>query len=337
MPATCSPVRAKWFSWRASLHERGFRGTSLAHYVNHMKVAIVLNAKAGTLDRAKCQERADEILAACKARGIDAEAHLCEGARLTPTAKELAARGDLDAVIAAGGDGTVSAVAQGVMGSNVTMGVIPLGTLNHFAKDLGVPEIEIAIETIARGETKHVDVGEVNGRVFINNSSIGLYPEIVVDRDQQRKETGRGKWSAMARAAWRILVRFPLLHVAIALKNSVFSARTPIVFVGNNEYEVNVRSLGKRSRLDGGQLAIYTVRATSRVTMLWVALKDILQRGNPPELEAHQVDRADIVTNKRTVKVALDGEVVRMKPPLTYKSRPGALRVFFPMPAEVPS
>lgn len=296
-----------------------------------MKVAIVLNAKAGTLDRAKCQERANEILAKCRERGVDAEAHLCEGARLTSTAQQLARRGDLDAVIAAGGDGTVSAVAQGVMGSNITMGVIPLGTLNHFAKDLGVPEVDIALDVIARGETKNVDVGEVNGRVFINNSSIGLYPEIVVDRDEQRKSSGRGKWHAMVRAAWRILIKFPLLHVAIALAGKVFSARTPIVFIGNNEYEVNVRSLGKRTRLDSGKLAIYTVRATSRLKMLWVALKDILQRGNPPELEAHQVDRADIVTNKRSLKVALDGEVLRMKPPLIYKSRPGALRVFTPV------
>lgn len=300
-----------------------------------MKVAIVFNAKAGTLDRAKCQERANEILAACRERGIDAEDHLCEGARLTAKAGELAARGDLDAVIAAGGDGTVSAVAQGVLGSNVTMGVIPLGTLNHFAKDLGVPEIDIALDAIARGETRSVDVGEVNGRVFINNSSIGLYPEIVVNRDQQRKESGRGKWRAMVLAAWRILVKFPLLHVAVALAGNVFSARTPLIFVGNNEYEVNVRSLGKRQRLDGGKLAIYTIRATSRVRMLWVVLKNILQRGNPPELEAHQVERADIVTNKRSLKVALDGEVLRMKPPLTYKTRPGALRVFFPV--EVPS
>ncbi len=300
-----------------------------------MKVAIVFNGKAGTLDRAKCQERANEILAACKERGIDAEAHLCEGAHLTPTARDLAKRTDLDAVVAAGGDGTVSAVAQGVMGANVTMGVIPLGTLNHFAKDLGVPEVDIALDTIARGETKNVDVGEVNGRVFINNSSIGLYPEIVVDRDQQRKESGRGKWRAMALAAWRILIRFPVLHVAVALAGRVFSARTPIIFVGNNEYEMNIGALGKRPRLDGGKLAIYTVRATSRLRMLWVALKDILQRGNPPELEEHQVERADIVTNKRTLKVALDGEVLRMKPPLTYKSRPGALKVFFP--AEVAS
>jgi diacylglycerol kinase family enzyme len=297
-----------------------------------MKVAIVLNAKAGTLDRTKCQERANEILAAFAQRGIEAEAHLCEGARLTETARKLATRGDLDAVVAAGGDGTVSAVAAGVVGSgaNVTVGVIPLGTLNHFSKDLGIGDVETAVDTIAAGVTKRIDVGEVNGHVFINNSSIGLYPEIVVQRDEERHTKGTGKWRAMVRAAWRLLLRFPLLHVAIALAGQVLSARTPVVFVGNNEYEINMRSLGVRKRLDAGALSVYMVRVTSRLRMLWVVIKELLQRGDPPELEVHAVERADIVTSKRRLKVALDGEVVRMKPPLTYRSLAGALRVFAP-------
>jgi YegS/Rv2252/BmrU family lipid kinase len=297
-----------------------------------MKVAIVLNAKAGALDREKCQERANEILGAFRQRGIEAEARLCEGARLTATARELARRGDLDAVVAAGGDGTVSAVAAGVVGSgaDVMLGVIPLGTLNHFSKDLGIRDFETAIDAIATGETRRVDVGEVNGRVFINNSSIGLYPEIVVERDEERHANGIGKWRAMARAAWRILLRFPLLHVAIALAGKVFSAKTPVVVVGNNEYEINVLKLGVRKRLDGGELAVYTVKTTSRLKMLWIAIKELFRKGDPPELEVHSVDRADIATAKRTVKVALDGEVMRMKPPLTYRSVPGALRVFAP-------
>ncbi|HSD87622.1 MAG TPA: diacylglycerol kinase family protein [Kofleriaceae bacterium] len=298
-----------------------------------MKVAIVLNARAGTLDREQRQQRADEILAACRQRGIDASTHLCEGARLTETARMLARRGDLDAVVAAGGDGTVSAVAAGVVGTGVPLGVIPLGTLNHFAKDLGIRDVDTAIDAIARGETQPIDVGEVNGRVFINNSSIGLYPEIVVQRDEERQAKGTGKWRAMLRAAWRILVRFPLLHVAIALAGKVFSAKTPVVFVGNNEYEVNVlatRSLGVRKQINRGVLAVYTMRTTSRLKMLWVALKELLQEGEPPELEMHTVDRADIVATKRSLEVAIDGEVVRMRPPLAYRSRPGALRVFIP-------
>lgn len=292
-----------------------------------MKVAILLNPHSGSLDRETCHERAAEILAAFRQRGIAAEAHLCEGARLTQTARTLAARGDLDAVVAAGGDGTVSAVAAGVVagGSHGALGVIPLGTLNHFAKDLGVKDLATAVDAIARGETRRIDVGEVNGRVFINNSSIGLYPELVREREQQRG----GKWRAMVRAAWRILVRFPMLHVAIAFAGRVLSARTPVVFVGNNEYEVTIGAVGKRKRLDAGALSIYTVRVQSRLRMLWVTFRELL-RGDPPDIEVHAVERADIVANKRTLVVAVDGEVVRLQPPLMYRSLPGALRVFAP-------
>jgi diacylglycerol kinase family enzyme len=288
-----------------------------------MKVAILLNAKAGQLLDAKCDERAQEILAACQAAHIDAEVHLCEPARLTATARALAGRSDLAAVIAAGGDGTVSAVAAGLAGTTKALGVIPLGTLNHFAKDLGITDLESAIAAIASGKTTRVDIGEVNGKTFINNSSIGLYPEMVMVRDQIRR---RSKWVAMIRAAIRTLLRFPLLHVAIALAGSVFSARTPFVMVGNNAYALGMGELGSRPRLDSGRLSIYTIRATSRFRMFVAMIRAVL-RHRDPELEAHEVQRADIVTNKRVLKVALDGEVCRMAPPLTYRSRPGALVV----------
>lgn len=298
-----------------------------------MKVAILLNAKAGQLNRQECEQRAEEILAACGSRGIEATAHLCDGARLTARARELAHSG-VDAVIAAGGDGTVSAVAAGLAGAgnDVALGVVPLGTLNHFARDLGVPTLEAALDAIAAGHTERVDVGEVNGRVFVNNSSIGLYPDMVVQRDAVRRARGAGKWTAMVRAAVRTLLRFPLLHVAIALAGRVMSAHTPIVFIGNNEYQRDVRGLGSRRRLDRGQLSIYTIRATRRLHMFWVLLRAIIRRDKPADFEEHTVERADIVTTKHSLRVALDGEVVRMKPPLTYRCRPGALRVFTPLP-----
>lgn len=277
-----------------------------------------------------CQERAREILAGCQERGIDATTHLCEGKRLTAKARELAASG-VDAVIAAGGDGTVSAVAAGIAGTEVALGVVPLGTLNHFSKDLGITDIASALDTIAAGNIERIDVGEVNGRVFVNNSSIGLYPEMVVQRDEERRRNGRGKWTAMARAAFRILMRFPLLHVAIALAGRVMATHTPFVFVGNNEYETDVRALGTRRRLDRGTLAVYTIRTKRRLHMFWVMLRAVFRRTEPDDFEAHAVPQADIVTGKRTLKVALDGEVVRMKPPLQYRSRPGALRVLAPV------
>ena len=291
-----------------------------------MKVAILLNANAGSLVHDECEARAQEILAACQGANITATAHLCDPARLTAIARRFARDGDVDAVVAAGGDGTVSAVAAGLVGTDVALGVIPLGTLNHFAKDLGIKDVQSAIAAIATGATRRIDVGEVNGRVFINNSSIGLYPEIVVERDHERRRAGRSKSIAMLVAAWRALLRFPLLHVAIALAGSVFSAHTPFVWIGNNEYTLGMRDLGTRSRLDAGKLDIYTLRSTSRWKMFVAMIKALLRRRDP-ELEGKLVERADIVTTKRRVKVALDGEVVRMTPPLTYRSRPGALVV----------
>src|SRR5688572_21398888 len=229
-----------------------------------MKVAILLNALAGQLVNQSCEERAQEILAACRAANIEATAHLCRAAQLTATARALARRGWFDAIVAAGGDGTVSAVAAGLVGTDVPLAVIPLGTLNHFSKDLGIRDLESAIAAIAAGHTKRVDVGEVNGKTFINNSSIGLYPEMVIQRDRLRK---RSKWLAVLRASLRTLLRFPLLHVAIALANTVMSARVPFVMIGNNEYAIGVRELGSRERLDAGQLSVYTIRATSRWRM----------------------------------------------------------------------
>ncbi|HEU4611976.1 MAG TPA: diacylglycerol kinase family protein [Kofleriaceae bacterium] len=290
-----------------------------------MKVAILLNAKAGQLAPARCESCAQEILAACRAANIDAVAYLCDAARLTDTARALARSGEFGAVVAAGGDGTVSAVAAGLIGTNVALGVIPLGTLNHFAKDLGIRDLHTAIDAIASGATRRVDVGEVNGHVFVNNSSIGLYPEMVAEREHERKRRGLGKWVAMAWAALRTVLRFPLLHVAIALTGGVFSAHTPFVFVGNNEYALG-SELGSRPRLDSGRLAVYTIRSSSRWRMFVAMVKAVFRRRDP-ELETRTVDRADIVANKRSLQVAVDGEVVRMAPPLTYRSRPRALVV----------
>jgi diacylglycerol kinase family enzyme len=294
-----------------------------------VRVAILFNAKAGQLKQAKRDGRAHEILARCREAGLDASAIVCRPARLTATARRIAREREVDAVVAAGGDGTVSAIAEGLVGTDMPLGVIPLGTLNHFARDLGLGDVDAAVEAIAAGRTLRVDVGEVNGRCFVNNSSIGIYPEIVVERERR----GGRKWIAMVRAAVRVLLRFPLLRVAVRLADTVLFARTPFVFVGNNPYAVGLGELGSRPRLDTGQLAVYTVRATTRRGMVWALLEALFRRSRPVDLEARTVDRADIITAKRRLTVALDGEVRRMAAPLAYRCRPGALVVLTGAPA----
>ncbi len=300
-----------------------------------MKLAVLLNAGAGSVGREKCEERKQEILAAFAEAGVDAQAHLCEPAQLADTARELA-RSGVDAIVAAGGDGTVSTVASALVGGHVPLGVLPLGTLNHFAKDIGMPlDLREAARAIAEGDATYVDVAELNGRTFVNNSSIGLYPEIVVARDRDRKQRGRGKWTAMAIAALRVLRRFPLLKVRVATDQATLHARTPLVFVGNNSYAFNVLDLGSRPRLDAGALSLYMMRSTSRLKMFWLMVRAILQRLDAVEdFEAHEVRELIVRTGKRSVVVALDGEVCRMAPPLHYRIRPKALPLLVARAAE---
>ena len=142
-------------------------------------------------------------------------------------------------IVAGGGDGTVSTVAAALVDTDICLGVLPLGTLNHFAKDLGLPlDLEAAVRCIATGVTSRVDVGEVNGRVFVNNSSLGLYPDIVRDREQQQKRFGRGKWHALLRASIAALRRYPFLQVSLAVEGRERAYRTPFVFIGNNAYRM---------------------------------------------------------------------------------------------------
>ena len=293
-----------------------------------MRVAILVNAAAGRLDRAACEDRVRYIRDAFAALDVQTEIFLCSPARLTRTARQLASR-QFDAVVAAGGDGTVSAVASGLAGTSMPLAVLPFGTLNHFARDIGMPtELEEAARAIAFGETERIDVAEVNGHVFVNNSSIGLYPEAVLVRDVERKKRKLGKFSAMLLAAFRVLRRFPLLAVCVATPERTVATKTPFVFFGNNEYSTGLLSLGKRDTLDAGTLCVHTVRARSRIKMLWLILRAML--GRPEKIrdfETQCVTEVSVLSKKRSLAVALDGEVIRMAPPLYYRIRPGALLV----------
>jgi diacylglycerol kinase family enzyme len=293
-----------------------------------MRLAVLLNSSAGSVGAAACEQRAREVREAFENYGAHAEVVLCPPAQLTRTARQLAAQ-RYDVVVAAGGDGTVSAVAGGLAGTQTPLAVLPFGTLNHFAKDLAMPlELDEAAKAIVEGTTETIDVGEVNGRVFINNSSIGLYPEAVVVRDDHRKKRGWSKLPAMLLAVARVLYRFPLLGIHIDTPESSIVTETPFVFFGNNEYATTLPSVGSRACLDKGKLCVHTVRAQGRAKMLWLVIRAMFKHPKSIEdFEAQQVTRAKVQTTKRHLKVALDGEVVRMRSPLEYRIRPGALQV----------
>ena len=227
-------------------------------------------------------------------------------------------------VVAGGGDGTLNAVASALVGKDVAFGILPLGTLNHFAKDLRIPlDLDSAVRTIARGHTVAVDAGEINGRLFLNNSSLGLYPDTVRERERQQKRLGRGKWLAFFWAAVTALRRYPFLDLTISLESEVYRRRTPFIFIGNNDYSMEGFSIGERERLNAGNLSLYVVQRIGRMGLLALALRALCGRlRQAKDFDMLLAREIVIDTRHKTIRVSTDGEVSRMSPPLRYYCRP---------------
>jgi diacylglycerol kinase family enzyme len=212
--------------------------------------------------------------------------------------------------------------------------VLPLGTLNHFAKDLGIPlELEDAVAVLAQGRVAEVDVAEVNGRVFLNNSSLGLYPEIVQERERQQDRLGRGKWPAFAWACLAALRRYSFHTVRLHVDGAERVRRTPFVFVGNNDYEMSGMDIGARACLDRGELCVWVAHHTGRLGLLWFALAALFgQLHRVHGLDHLRTDRLLIESGSPRLRVSTDGEVQELDTPLDYRSRPRALRVLVAAP-----
>ncbi|HEV7681904.1 MAG TPA: diacylglycerol kinase family protein [Pyrinomonadaceae bacterium] len=296
--------------------------------MREVKIEAIVNSHSGPGHAEGIQHTLAE---AFKAAGLDARISLAQtGAEVIALAQQ-AISGDADAIVAGGGDGTISSVAAVVLKSNKLLGVLPFGTMNHFAKDLGIPlELEAAVETIRAGQVTKVDVGEVNGHVFINNSSLGLYPSIVRAREKQQ-QLGWGKWPAYVWAALAVLRRYPFLNVRIGVDGEQLKSRTPFVFIGNNEYEMETLHVGSRACLDKGELSLYMTNRTGRLGLIRLALRALLG-GLRQEKDFVSLCTQEIwiETRHQHMRVALDGEVIRIAPPLHYRVRPGALRVLAP-------
>jgi diacylglycerol kinase family enzyme len=233
-----------------------------------------------------------------------------------------------------GGDGTINTGAQAVLERGIPLGVLPLGTLNHFAKDLGIPlELEEAARVVLEGVICKVDAGEVNGRLFLNNSSLGVYPAIVRLRERYQA-SGRSKWIAALWAALAVLRRNPFMAVRIVADGQTTVRRTPFVFIGNNEYRMVGLNPGARESLATRRLALYVLNADRRVGVLRLAWRVVLKGAEQAqELDLITVQAATVETRRRHLQVALDGEVLSLESPLEYRIMPGALRVYVPTTA----
>lgn len=299
-------------------------------------IKIIISAGAGAGARGSDNKKAcEQLVPLFNKNQADVDISLAQNGDEVAELARAAARGRYQVIVAAGGDGTVNSVAAEVVNNGKILGVLPLGTLNHFARDVSIPfDLETATQTILAGHTIQVDVGEVNNRIFLNNSSLGLYPTIVRER-KKRERLGFGKWPAFVWATIQALRRYPLLNVQLRVNGELLDRKTPFVFVGNNEYAMNLFNIGLRERLDKGVLSIYITHQTSRLKLIMLALRAVVGRLRDDkdfmELFSNELK---IQTRHRRLRVAFDGEVDVMQTPLLYRVRRRALRVIVPKTAE---
>ena len=292
-------------------------------------IAVIVNAGSGG---GNDQALVDRLAGHFHAARLHAEIELARGGDEIVAAVGNAIARQPPMIVAGGGDGTVSTVAAALVDTGIVFGVLPLGTLNHFARDLGIPpELADAVAILAGGEAARVDVGEVNGRIFVNNSGLGLYPDIVRERERQQKRLGRGKWPAFAWATLSALRRFPFLVVAMAVDGKEVLRKTPFVFIGNNEYRMEGFAIGERSRMEDGLLSLYVAQRPGRWRLVQLAVRALTGHlRQARDFDAFLAAEIVVQSKRKRLHVATDGEVSVMTPPLHYRVRPASLIVMRP-------
>jgi diacylglycerol kinase family enzyme len=241
--------------------------------------------------------------------------------------------GDHDVIAAAGGDGTVSAVAAGVARANKTLAVIPTGTLNHFARDMGIPtELAAAVELLRTGVPGAVDMGVVNDQFFLNNVSIGSYPRMVYEREAL-EQRGRSRRIAGIVAVSKTWWHLRSVTASITSDGSEFIRHSPFIVIGNGSYVLSGFALGKRDNISDRRLSLYVAPRLGRLGAMSIPMRALLGRLERYEqFEALSASEITIAFRHHRVFAGIDGEVRELESPLRFTVKPGALQVVVPKP-----
>lgn len=300
------------------------------------RVAVVMNGKAGALlDQPGGRET---IEAAFGLAGFLAEFVEQEAGTL-PERVRLAAKTGASAVIVAGGDGTVACAAQELAGTKLPLGVLPFGTMNMLANDLGLPagDLPAAVRILADGAPRAIDVGqigaEVGGHAFLCASMLGVPAKMGRVREQTRGGAGAlARMARMARALLRFGARMPPLRLRLRIDGRLIRVRAASLTIVVNALDAAAGAEFKRARLDGGEFAIYIVPAVtpgSLALLTWRKLRG-RWRGSS-SIEEHRGREVVVESRVAALHVMNDGELRLLEPPLIYRVRPRALQVIAPL------
>ena len=239
-------------------------------------------------------------------------------------------------VVAAGGDGTINAVAQATLGSGCAFGVLPQGTFNYFSRNHGIPaDTAQAMQVLLQHDALLVQVGLVNQQVFLVNASLGLYPKLLEDREAWKRQFGRSRLVAMGAGLMTLLSGHRSLRLEIDVHGETSEVRTPTLFVGNNALQLQQLGFQEAQAVDAGELAAVRLRPVGSGAMLWLLLRGALGRlGEADEVVNFSFKRLTVRQARpfaaRRIKVATDGEISWLSLPLVFSVSPEPLLLIRP-------
>ncbi|MFZ2100051.1 MAG: diacylglycerol kinase family protein [Oricola sp.] len=294
-----------------------------------MRYAAIINPDASTLKSVDRNYLAGTITDRFEANGHEISVDYAVGSDML-AAIESASKADVDAVLAGGGDGTISAAAGLLQGTGKALAVLPGGNMNLYARSLGVPlEIDAAIEALATGRVQEADIAFANDRPFIHEFSLGLHPEMIEARDRQKYGSRLGKLVGSIRSLGQVILRPPLVRVRLEDgKGGERAIATAALAISNNPFGSG--HLPYADRIDGGELGVYIIHTLKPAELAAIAAR--LSGGTWAEMPQIETFTATSLrlTRRRRFKAAIDGELVRMRGPVDIRIAPGALRVVVP-------
>jgi diacylglycerol kinase family enzyme len=289
---------------------------------------VIVNCGAGR----HRQETPAQIERLFQGHGIEARLLIARDGAVIPKLAEEAARSDAEVIVAAGGDGTIDAIAAALAGTTKILGVLPLGTFNLFAKRFNIPlELEAALQVLITGRVAEINVGEVNGGVFLSRSSVGLYPLALQQREKMYQRFGRSRLVALLSGAMALLRWGKVMTIQLRTETDEHLLRSRFVFVCNNPEELHYFNLPGMECIEADKFAVYVPQPLTPAAILRLGFR-MLGRQAQERRDFVKFCAHDLLLEiePSRVPVSLDGEVRIMESPLHYRLRPRALRIRVP-------
>ncbi|MEO7617589.1 MAG: diacylglycerol kinase family protein [Candidatus Saccharibacteria bacterium] len=290
-----------------------------------LRYGIVVNQNSGSVT----DNMREDFVATLEASKLDYHIEFVEGDAMLVAAQKLLKQG-CTALVAGGGDGSLGQIAGFAASKGIPFAALPFGTLNHFAKDIGLPSDHAALIQILEVEkTKQIDFATAGDKVFLNNSSIGIYPELVFRREDREQRIG--KWPAAALSLIDI-IRKPLNCVSLTITHDgdELTVKTPFVFIGNNDYGFDSFGVNKRDKLDAGSLSLCIFRGQSRPLLIWHLLRSAFGRPSKGVLDCYSAKNIVIVSAQEILDITFDGEITQQQSPIHYSIHKKALTIIAP-------